>query len=111
MEQVLEAAWDAGARSAFYTVLRLPWEVSPLFREWLACTTRSVPTAWRASMTCGAAGLRRGFFHAHEGLSLWRSDPPTFRQSLCGLGFNRQRVMLDTTHFRRPSPAGQQTLF
>ena len=35
MEQVLEAAWDAGARSAFYHVLRLPWEVSPLFRQWL----------------------------------------------------------------------------
>src|SRR5438128_6646866 len=35
MEQVMEAAWDAGARSAFYHVLRLPWEVSPLFRQWL----------------------------------------------------------------------------
>ena len=36
MEQVLEAARDAGARSAFYVVLRLPWELSPLFRQWLA---------------------------------------------------------------------------
>jgi hypothetical protein len=27
MEQVLEAAHDAGARRAFYTVLRLPWEL------------------------------------------------------------------------------------
>ena len=35
MEQVLEAARDAGARSAFYTVLRLPWELDALFREWL----------------------------------------------------------------------------
>jgi DNA repair photolyase len=35
MEQVLEAAKNAGARSAFYTVLRLPWEVAPLFKEWL----------------------------------------------------------------------------
>jgi DNA repair photolyase len=35
MEQVLEAAWEAGARSAFYTVMRLPWEVAPLFKEWL----------------------------------------------------------------------------
>ncbi|MEO7127912.1 MAG: radical SAM protein, partial [Rhodoferax sp.] len=26
MEQVLAAAWEAGARTAFYTVLRLPWE-------------------------------------------------------------------------------------
>jgi DNA repair photolyase len=35
LEQVLEAAWEAGARSAFYHVLRLPWEVAPLFRQWL----------------------------------------------------------------------------
>ncbi len=35
MEQVLEAAWDAGARTAFYTVLRLPWELKDVFKEWL----------------------------------------------------------------------------
>jgi DNA repair photolyase len=35
MEQVLAAAQAAGARRAFYTVLRLPWEVAPLFRQWL----------------------------------------------------------------------------
>lgn len=35
MEQVLEAAREAGATSAFYMVLRLPWEVAPLFKEWL----------------------------------------------------------------------------
>ncbi|MDB5730218.1 MAG: radical protein, partial [Variovorax sp.] len=35
MEQVLEAAWEAGAREAFYHVIRLPWEVAPLFRQWL----------------------------------------------------------------------------
>jgi len=36
MERIIEAAAGAGARAAFYTVLRLPWEVSPLFEEWLA---------------------------------------------------------------------------
>jgi DNA repair photolyase len=35
LERVLEAAVDAGAVSGSYIVLRLPWEVSPLFREWL----------------------------------------------------------------------------
>ncbi len=35
IERILEAASAAGARGAFYTVLRLPWEVAPLFREWL----------------------------------------------------------------------------
>jgi DNA repair photolyase len=35
LEKVLEAAHDAGAVGAHYVVLRLPWEVSPLFQEWL----------------------------------------------------------------------------
>jgi DNA repair photolyase len=35
MEQVLEAASAAGAQVAGYTVLRLPWELKTLFREWL----------------------------------------------------------------------------
>ncbi len=36
MERIMQAAADAGAGAAFYTVLRLPWEVSPLFQDWLA---------------------------------------------------------------------------
>lgn len=35
LEKVLTAAVDAGATSAGYTVLRLPWEVNPLFQQWL----------------------------------------------------------------------------
>ena len=36
MEAVLERAAEAGANMAGYTVLRLPWELKILFREWLA---------------------------------------------------------------------------
>ena len=36
MEQILEAAAEAGASSAGYVLLRLPYEVKDLFREWLA---------------------------------------------------------------------------
>ena len=35
LERVLEAVAEAGAVSASYIVLRLPWEVSPLFQQWL----------------------------------------------------------------------------
>ena len=35
MEQILERAQAAGARMAGYTVLRLPWELKDLVREWL----------------------------------------------------------------------------
>lgn len=35
LEKILEAAKVAGAGAAHYTVLRLPWEVNPLFQDWL----------------------------------------------------------------------------
>jgi DNA repair photolyase len=35
LERVLEAAFKAGAMHANYIVLRLPWEVNPLFQQWL----------------------------------------------------------------------------
>lgn len=35
MENILQAAADAGATSAGYILLRLPHEVKPLFRDWL----------------------------------------------------------------------------
>ena len=35
LESILEAAASAGATSAAYTLVRLPWEVRPIFKEWL----------------------------------------------------------------------------
>lgn len=35
METILEQAREAGARMAGYTILRLPWELKELVREWL----------------------------------------------------------------------------
>src|SRR5207344_2621436 len=35
MEAVLEAVAAAGARSASFTLVRLPWEVKDLFKDWL----------------------------------------------------------------------------
>src|SRR5476649_2514855 len=35
IEKLLEAVRDAGAIHAHYVVLRLPWEVNPLFQQWL----------------------------------------------------------------------------
>src|SRR3712207_1189861 len=35
IESVLEAAWAHGGRSAGYVLMRLPWEVKDIFKEWL----------------------------------------------------------------------------
>ena len=44
IESIIDAAADAGARSAHYTVVRLPWEVSPLFEVSLGRTFRTSAT-------------------------------------------------------------------
>jgi len=36
MESIIEAAAAAGARWAAYTLVRLPWEIKDLFRDWLS---------------------------------------------------------------------------
>lgn len=36
LERLLEAAWEAGAREAGWVLLRLPFELKELWREWLA---------------------------------------------------------------------------
>ncbi|MBU6440252.1 MAG: PA0069 family radical SAM protein [Betaproteobacteria bacterium] len=35
IEAIVQAAAEAGAQAVFHIVLRLPWEVAPLFRHWL----------------------------------------------------------------------------
>jgi DNA repair photolyase len=48
IERLLEAAAEAGAREVGYVLLRLPLEVSPLFKEWLL---RHYPNRYRHVMT------------------------------------------------------------
>ena len=36
IERIIEAAARAGVGTVHYTVIRLPWEVAPLFEQWLA---------------------------------------------------------------------------
>lgn len=35
IERIIDAAAQAGAHAIHYTIVRLPWEVNPLFQEWL----------------------------------------------------------------------------
>ncbi len=114
MEQVLEAAWEAGARSAFYTVLRLPWEVSPLFREWLALhyPQRADRVMARIQEMRGGKDYDADFATRMKGAGLWAElIRQRFEKACARLGLNRQRIELDTSLFLRPSPAGQTRLF
>ena len=114
MEQVLEAAWDAGARSAFYHVLRLPWEVAPLFRQWLQVhyPQRAERIIARIHDMRGGRDYDSDFATRMKGSGPWADlIGQRFQRAVRKLGFNTQRVEFDTSLFRPAAPAGQAHLF
>jgi DNA repair photolyase len=114
MEQVLEAAWQAGARSAFYTVVRLPWEVAPIFKEWLELhyPLRAARIMARIHDMRGGKDYDSDFSTRMKGSGLWADlIRQRFEKACARLGFNRERIELDLSRFRPPSAAGQSQLF
>ncbi|HEX7273367.1 MAG TPA: PA0069 family radical SAM protein [Casimicrobiaceae bacterium] len=116
LESILEAAAASGARWATWIMLRLPREVSELFRDWLA---QHYPL--RAAHVMSIVQQVRG----------GRDNDPAFGSRMRGegqfseliarrfaiacrrLGLNADRAPLDTTRFRPPrrESAGQLELF
>jgi len=114
LEAVLEAAAAAGARYAAYTLLRLPLEVAPLFREWLdahyplrAAHVMSIVRQIRGGRDndprFGARMHGQGEFAA-----LVRNR---FRIACRRQGLNAERDLpLDTSRFRPPRDSPQLEL-
>ncbi len=114
MERVLEAAWEAGARNAFYTVIRLPWEVAPLFREWLGLhfPQRADRIMARIHDMREGRDYKAEFGERMRGTGLWADlIRQRFEKATRRLGYNRRRVVLDTSAFRPAGPEGQGCLF
>ena len=114
MEQVLEAAAHAGARSAFYTVMRLPWELNELFQEWLAqhYPERAARVMARIREMRGGKDYDADFATRMKGSGVWADlIAQRFGKACKRLGLNRQRVEMDETLFRPALLAGQQNLF
>jgi len=114
MEQVMEAAWEAGARSAFYHMLRLPWEVAPLFRQWLQLhyPQRAARVMSRVQDLRGGKDYDSDFATRMKGAGPWAElFAQRFRKCVQRLGFNQVRVELDETQFRPATLGGQGQLF
>ena len=114
MEQVLEAARDAGARSAFYVVLRLPWELSPLFRQWLALhyPDRADRVMARIQDLRGGKDYDASFATRRSGQGLWAElIAQRFAKACLRLGLNREKSALNLSDFRPPSRSRQMGLF
>ncbi len=114
MEQVLEAARDAGATRAFYVVLRLPWELSPLFRQWLDLhyPDRAARVMARMHDLRGGKDYDASFAARRSGQGIWADlIAQRFDKACRRLGLNRQRRAWNTQDFRPPSAMGQMGLF
>jgi DNA repair photolyase len=114
MESILEAAAEAGATHAGYTMLRLPREVAPLFRAWLA-THYPLRAAHVMSIVQDIRGGRDNdprFGERMHGQGQYADlIRKRFRLACRRLGLNAERnVPLDTTRFRPPAPDGPRQL-
>ncbi len=118
LEQIMTEARAAGASSAFYMMLRLPWELKDLFVDWL-----NVHFPDRARRVLARLGDLRGGAGAH------RLNDPRYHTRMKGqgkwaellrmrfdvasrrLGYGQGRVALRTDLFRPPGHDGQMALF
>ncbi|AOW12493.1 radical SAM protein [Hydrogenophaga crassostreae] len=114
MERVLEAAYEAGARRAFYQVLRLPWELAPMFRQWLALhyPDRAERVMARVQDMRGGKDYDANFATRMKGQGIWADLlRQRFAKTCDRLGFSRQRAELDTSQFQSGALSGQGDLF
>ena len=106
-ERVLEACADAGATSASYIVLRLPWEVAPLFKDWLAAhfPQRAERVMARVRDMRGGKDYDATFSHRMKGEGAWAELlQQRFSKTVKRLGLNaRRHGILDMSHFKKPA--------
>lgn len=104
LERILEAAREAGATSAFSTVLRLPWEVNPLFQHWLQqhVPERAGRIMARIRDMRGGKDNDSAFGARMTGQGTWAQLlRQRFHKACSRLGLDRERFELDLTQFRR----------
>lgn len=114
IERVLEAAAQAGAGSAAYVLLRLPYEINGLFQDWLVrhhpLKADHVMQRVREMRGGRENDARFGSRMVGQG-TLAALLRQRFTKALRRFGLDAERPALDTTQFRPPAPGGQGRLF
>ena len=115
LEAILTRAADAGARQAAYILLRLPFEVAPLFRQWL---TEHYPERAKHVMSIvqqsrNGRDNQSDFGERQTGNGIFAQLlRQRFRVHCHKLGLNQRKQQLDCSRFARPPQSGdQQSLF
>ena len=105
IEQLIEAAAEAGAKSLHWTVVRLPWEVNPLFQQWLGehFPDRAHRVMERIRDLRGGRDYDADFSTRMKGEGVWAD---LIRQRMLGAahrcGLVREVPTLDFSRFRPP---------
>jgi DNA repair photolyase len=105
IERILEAAAAAGARSAFSVVLRLPWEVNPLFQQWLEqhFPDRAARVMARVREMRGGKDYDATFGSRMKGEGVWAQLlRQRFDKACARFELNKTRIELDLSLFQKP---------
>lgn len=105
LERLLEAAAKAGAGKAFMVVLRLPWEVNPLFQNWLGqhFPERAERVMARVREIHGGQDYNPRFGQRMRGNGVWADLlRQRFDKACARLGMVQERTPLDASQFRPP---------
>ncbi|MCI5048356.1 MAG: PA0069 family radical SAM protein [Aquisalinus sp.] len=117
MESIIEQAAEIGATYATYTILRLPYEISQLWQEWLEAFApdRAKRVMRHIREMNGGRDYDPEWARGAEVKGTYaKLMMQRFRKVTDRLGLNtgRDRLPLDTSQFRVPSKiSGQQDLF
>jgi DNA repair photolyase len=116
IEAVLEAAAEAGAVRAGYTIMRLPWELKELFKGWLEHNypLKAAHIMSRVRQIRGGKENDPNFGTRQTGTGLIAELlQKRFDKACARLGLNRQRrgSNVDVSLFKPPGAPGQLDLF
>lgn len=114
IENILAKAKDAGAVDAGYVMLRLPYEVAPLFKDWLL---REYPDRYRRVMQL-VRDMRGGKDYDADWKTRMSGEGPfaklvadRFRLARQRLQLHERHQKLDTELFKAPSAVVKQLTF
>ncbi len=110
---IMQAAKEAGAQFAGYTVVRLPFSVKEVFALWLEEHFPGMKdkVLGRIEETQGHTLSHGDFGKRLKGVGVWADQvAQMFKVSLKRAGMLHRRPEVSSTHFRRPRLGGQMEL-
>ena len=114
LESILEASAKAGATGAAYVLVRLPWEVRPIFKEWLEVhfPLKAAHVMSRIRDMRGGRENDPNFGSRMVGQGEFAELlAQRFRKAVQRFGLDRPEYELDCSRFVPPSLSGQGSLF